>query len=262
MSLLSFQSALAYVIRSYDAHNTKSLDELTRLYDMTPEEVLTLENLINQQRLKAYSEELFLARWTIIREALEFLDPLVKLRDLCELFERDFEKKNITVVCEELAFRFVEYLVQDPVGSKFIRTDTKPFLPDLLKYIQAVFAFRHNVLPKMSPRKHSLLTEQCFVIVKLEYDVREFFAELMELEDFSALNLKEPPCGDIILLFTSSDEVTEFRSFEIDQELTDFLEGQLRGELPVVIPSCYDDLVDVGLCQQRGIKRPCCNKTH
>lgn len=266
MSLLGLQSAIAYVIRSSDGQNIKSLDELTRTYEMTPQEAITLGHLINQQRLKAYGEELFLSRWTIIREALEFLGPFVDLRAMSDLWEREFEPKSAKIVYEELVLKFVEFLVFDPVGAKFISTKTPAFLPSLMKYVRTIFTFRHNILPQHKLAEHSLLTDRYFAIISLEYDVRAFFAELMELKSYVDLKIEPPPKRDVTLLFVASDEVTEFRSFEIDNDLKNFLLAQLKGEQLSNRPSCYNDLVELGLCKLNGvingIKRACCHLDH
>lgn len=262
MSLVSFQSALAYVIRSFDAGKEKNIDELARMYELSGDEKCTLDNLIHQQRLKAYSEELFLARWTIIREALAFLQPLIDFKAMTEFWEQDFELKSTNIIQEDLALRFVEYLATDPRGMQFISSNPHVFMPSLVRYLYAVFTFRHNYLPKIKPPAHSHLSGRYFEVVDLEYDVREYFAELVELDDYSNLNLKDPTKRSLKVLFIASDEVTEFRSFEIDEELANFLAAQLKGETDTPMVPCYDDLVDIGLCKPRGTKRPCCSKIH
>jgi len=259
MSLQSFQSALAYVIRSFDSENTKDLSTLARRYELSSDEKFTLDNLINQQRLKAYSEELFLARWTIIRDALKFLEPIVDLEAMSRLWEQEFEPKSATICHEELALRFVEYLAFDKTGTRFISAGTPPYLASIMRYLHAVFTFRHNYLPKHSILPDSALTDRYFSVIKLDYDVREFFAQLVELDDSNNKQLDPPEKRDLTLLFVASEEVTEFRSFEIDHELSSFLEAQLKGEKDqnASVP-CYEDLVDLGLCKPRGIKRSCC----
>jgi hypothetical protein len=261
MSLQGFQSALASVIRAYDAHETNNINELALSYELTHDEKLTLENLINQQRLKAYSEELFLSRWTIIRDALEFLSPFVDLKAMSDFWEKNFEPKSKAVVYEDLALKFVEYLAYDPVGLKFITTNTPAFMASLMRYVHAVFTFRHNVLPIMTLSPHSLLTGRYFAVLTLDHDVREFFADLMEVENFKDVNLQDPPALKTTLLFIADDEITEFRSFEIDDELHTFLLKQLNGEITGT-PACYQDLVDAGLCKPMGKKRACCDQHH
>src|SRR5258708_415232 len=113
MSLQSFQSALALVIRNFDAQNTKNIDDLARTYELSSDEKCSLENVIHQQRLKAYSEELFLARWTIIREGLEYLQPYVDFAAMNQLWEHDFEGKSAHIIHEDLILRFVQYLSLD-----------------------------------------------------------------------------------------------------------------------------------------------------
>lgn len=261
MSLQSFQSALALVIRNFDAQNTKDIDDLARVYELSSDEKMVLENVIRQQRLIAYSEELFLARWTIISEALEYLQPYVDFAALRQLWEHDFERKSAHIVHEDLVLRFVQYLSLDEKGSKFISAGTPAFLPCLVRYLYAVFTFRHNYLPRHDLSPHSLLTDRYFEVIKLNYDVREFFAELVELEEFTKVQLEDPPKGEITLLFIASDQVTEFRSFEIDQELANFFAAELS-QKPSVAPPCYEELVDMGLCKPRGVRRPCCSKIH
>lgn len=254
MSLQSFQSALAYVLRSFNAEHKKNLDDLLLMYELTSEEKFTLQDLINQQQLRSYSEELFLARWTIIREGLEFLHPLVDMKALSDLWEKQFDPKSNAVVQEDLVLKFLEYLVNDPIGSRFINTGTQAFLPSLIRYLHAVFTFKHNRLPTHVLAADTTLTERFFMIINLEYDVREFFAELIELKDFRNFSLKSPPKNDISLLFVASDTATEFRSFEVDQQLVDFLTAELKGEKrPTIFPSCYGDLVDLGLCKPIGL---------
>lgn len=266
MSLQSFQSALAYVIRSFDAENKRDLNDLSRLFDLSCDEKFTLDNIINQQRLKAYSEELFLARWTIIREALDFLKPLIDMKAMSDLWEINFEPKSAHIIHEDLVLKFVEYLISDKKGITFISTNTPAYLPSLMRYIHTVFTFNHNYLPKHTISPHSVLTDRYFKIIKLEYDVREFFSHLVEFEDLANMQLKAPPKNNITLLFVADDEVTEFRSFEIDHELESFLNNQLECKTSENSSiACYEDLVDLGLCKPlkpRAIKRSCCSKIH
>lgn len=262
MSLQSFQSALAYVLRSFDAEHTKNLSDLSPMFELSGDEKFTLDNIINQQRLKAYSEELFLARWTIIREALDFLKPLIDMKAMSDLWEKDFEPKSAHIIHEDLALRFAEYLVHDKKGIEFVSTNTPAYLPDLMLYIYTVFTFNHNYLPKHTVSLHSSLTDRYFKIIKLEYDVRAFFSELVELEDMSPNQLQPPPKNNLTLLFVADDEVTEFRSFEIDHELESYLENQLKGKDAESTIACYEDLVDLGLCKGRITKRSCCDKVH
>lgn len=265
MNLHSFQSALAYAIRSFDGSETKNVDDLARIYDLSCDDKATLEQLITQQRLKAYSEELFSSRWTIIREALMFLQSLVDLRAMSDLWEQDFEKKSTRVIQEELALRFVDYLVNDPKGLDFISNNTPPYFPDLMRYVRAIFTFKHNKLPHHDVKTKSALTDRYFEILQLHYDPREFLAELVELDDSTEITIPPPEKRDVKLLFVESDVVTEFRSFEIDDEVEQFLRNELRGNMEHnPRPSCFEDLVEIGLCKPLDGKprRACCDKQH
>lgn len=255
MSLQSFQSALAYVLRSFDVEQRKSLDELSGMYDLSSDEKNTLGHLINQYQLKSYSEELFLARWTIIREGLAFLDPFIDMKAMSLLWEKNFDPKSNAIVQEDLILKFLEFLVFDPIGANFISKDAPAFLPSLVRYVHAVFTFKHNYLPEYGLPPDSALTKRYFMVIDLHFDVREFFAELLELKNFSNLALTPPPHGDLSLLFVASDKATEFRSFEIDKELANFLAAELQGKQgPRALPPCYGDLVELGLCQPLGLR--------
>lgn len=261
MSLQSFQSALAYVLRGYDPHQNKSIDELTRIYDLSAEERSSLDHVINQQQLKAYSEELFLARWTIIREAISFLQPFLDFKELTKLWEHDFEKKSQRVTHDDLALRFTDYLANDPVGQAFVNDATQPFVPSLVKYVNMIFTFKHNHVPKTVVPPHSSLTERPFAILNLDYDVRAYFADLMEVEDVAKITEPPPKKKPVTLLFVAEDEVCEFRSFEIDNVVANFLTNELQAdhEHKNPRPPCYDDLVAIGICKGRAVKRACCD---
>lgn len=255
MSLQSFQSALAYVLRSFDAEQRKNLDELSLMYDLSSDEKITLGHLLNQYQLKSYSEELFLARWTIIREGLEFLSPFIDMKAMSDLWEKHFDPQSNAIVQEDLVLKFLEFLVFDPRGLSFLSTNTPAFLPSLVHYLLAVFTFKHNSLPEHSLPSDSVLTKRYFMIIDLDYDVREFFAELLELNELSTMSFKAPPEGALCLLFVAADKATEFRSFEIDEELASFLKAELKVEKgPRVFPPCYGDLVELGLCKPLGLR--------
>ncbi len=263
MSLHSFQSALAYVLRAFDGDNVKNIDDLAQKYALSSDEKFTLGNIIHQQSLKSYSEELHLARWTVIREGLEFLQPYIDFRSMYDLWEKNFDLKNTNIVQEDLALKFLEFLVFDPVGSAFISENKYLFMPDLMRYICSVFTFRSSRLPKLVLSPQSSLTGRYFAVLNLSYDVREFFAELADAENLEEPSLPPPPQRDITLLFVASDEVLEFRSFEIDQEVTNFLANELTGNsLKLERPACYDDLVELGIFKAEGVKRSCCSKIH
>ena len=263
MSLQNFQSALAYVLRSFDVENIKDSKQLSTVFELSTDEKITLDNIINQQRLKAYSEELFLARWTIIREALDFLGPLINMKAMSDLWEKEFEPQSKHVIHEDLVLKFTEYLITEPSGIEFISNNTPAYMPSLMRYIHTVFTFNHNYLPELKISPCSVLTQRYFKIIKLEYDVREFFSELVEIDDFAHIKLKLPIKKSVKLLFVASDEVTEFRSFEIDDELESFLNNQLKSTNPEKsLISCYDDLADIGLCKPRASKSSCCSKVH
>lgn len=258
MSLQSFQSALAYVIRAYEGP-TSDFEKVITNYALTEKETFLLKNVMEQQRLKAYSEELFRSRFIIISEALEFLQSFLDFEEMRTLWATDFEPKSTNVFHEDLVLKFTEYLAHDPKGASFVASSPKQFLPSLINYIYCIFLFKHNILPKLSLPSHSLLTGRYFRIIELDYDVREFFAELMELEEVKKTALKEPEKKKITILFVADDEVTEFRSFEIDKELKAFLEQQLtEGTSLKHYPSFYQDLVELGLCKSTNEKRSCC----
>lgn len=260
MSLHGFQSALAYVIRSFELKEPPSVNDLAFTYELTADERTSLDNVINQQRLKAYSEELFLARWTIIREALLFLRPFMDFLALTKLWEEDFELKSKAIVSEDLALRFTDYLVHDEKGRAFIDENTQPFVKSLVHYTNMIFTFKHNYLPQREYAPHSCLTDRYFAIIKLDYDVREFFAELVELENPFDTELSPPQKSPITLLFVATDHVCEFRSFEIDHKLEQFLTDEINGvETSHVHPSFYKDLVELGICKGNTKKRACCS---
>lgn len=262
MSLHDLQSAIAYVIRSFDHENIKNIDELCERFAITSDEKVILENLIHQQRLRAYSEELFLARWTIISESLIFLRPYIDFSLLRELWEKSFEPQSTEVIHENLALRFVQYLVLDPAGANFISNNAPPYGPALMRYIYAVFTFRHNVLPKLTITEESSLTGRYFEVIDLNYDVREFFADLVvNRNNEDSTRVTPPPERDITMLFIALDEITEFRSFEIDQELATYLKNQLTGKSSPP-PPCYDDLVELGLLKPKNMRHSCCNHIH
>lgn len=263
MSLQGFQSALAYVIRNYDPRATKSIDELAHLYQLSPEEIFSLDNVINQQRLQAYREELFLSRWTIIRDALEFLQPLIDFKELTQLWEEDFEPRSSEIVHEDLALRFTDYMVTSPKAMEFIRTTCEPFVPSLMRYVNMVFTFKHNILPKHNLSEHSCLTDRSFAIVNLDYDVREYFADLIESTPDDDVEISQPVLQPLTLLFVATDEVCDFRSFEIDERVAQFLRNEIglhhrHGHCP----DFYRDLVELGICKgqtSKTIQRSCCS---
>lgn len=263
MTLIGLQSALAYVIRFNNEATRKNLDEIVALYDLSLDEKETLAHVAAQQRVKAYSEEMYIARYRITLDALGFLTDLVDNNKLRQLWEEEFDPKHLDVVYEDLVIEFTNFLLTDERGLALITTNTPAYSLDVVKYMHAVFTFSHNHLPK-SPRQReqSHLSDRAFTILDLDHDVRAYCTTMLDrmphvhdnahaAEHCGEHELPPPPSRKkISLLFIASDVKTEFRSFEIDQELKSFLQGECDEALERKnLPPCFGDLVSLGLCK-------------
>jgi hypothetical protein len=267
MSLQKFQSALAYVIRFYDVNKRESLDQIFVKYELTNEEKHTLTKLAQQQQLKSYSEEMHMARWRIISDAIGLVNSFVDSNKLKYLWEHDFEPKHLFVTYEDISLKFIEYLATDTYAFKTVTRDAPDFVADIIKYLHCVFSISHNYLPKLIKTSDTILTDKYFSILDLKYDVRDMYIDFLERKDSihpkDSLDIKldTPPKRNLTLLFITQDVVTEFRSFEICKEVKSFLLSQLRGEKYLKkLPSFYDDLVRLKICQDIKSKEPSSSK--
>lgn len=257
MSLLNFQSALAFVIRSHDLVNGPKLQEICQQYDLSDDEKSAIMHIWQQKFLKAYSEEMYIARLRIVTEPLEFLDLYIDKQALRSFFDHDFEPKNHNVAYENLVDKFLEQLLSTPSGQKLLTIDAPPFLLNIIQYLHCVYGFMHGHMPKtMSVQATSLLTGRYFRILDLNYDVRNMCATFLSLhhtvdvtKKLSREDIEDPVKQDLTVLFVAGEENADFRTFEINQEIKTFLLSQLLGnQTAQSLPSCYGDLIELGLC--------------
>jgi alpha-ketoglutarate-dependent taurine dioxygenase len=273
MSLLQFQSALAYIIRLPDQNQRLNFADIVSKYDLAPNEAQSLEKLAGHRLVKAYGEDMLEARWRIIHRVVACLYPLVSPELLKKLWRDDFEPKYYKTSFLDINTAFFEYLIEDPFAREQVLAHAPSCLPNVILYLYAVYYFSKGELPQQPvlPSK-SHLEHGHFKILELDYDVRELCDALFATRDPRKTNdiitvedapetltapegtiLPVPEKRPLNLLFIATDVPTEFRSFEIDDSLKVFLQDQLASTQSCTLPECYEDLVDLGLCKPLGL---------
>jgi hypothetical protein len=258
MSLQSFQSALAYVIRSHDLVKEHNLQDICQQYELNSDEKHALVYIWQQKFLKAYSEEMYIARLRIITESVEFLYLYIDKHALRSFFDDDFEPINHEILYEHLVEKFMEQLLSTDAGQKLLTVGAPPFLVNVIQYLHCVFSFMHGRMPKsVTVPVNSLLTGRYFKILDLNYDVRYMCSTFLGLhhkrdvtEKLSREIIGDPPKQDLTIMFVDGEKNSDFRTFEINQELKTFLLEQVSSnQADKYLPSCYGDLVEMGLCR-------------
>jgi hypothetical protein len=274
MSLNQFQSALAYLIRIPEPGQRMDIEQIFLKYELSSEEQTLLRHLANHRLVKAYGDDMLDARWRIINRVVDCLYPLVSNELLKQLCREDFEPKFFGTSFLDINTKFLEYLIEDSYARARVLDGAPPYLLDTMRYAYTVYYFSKGALPE--PPKipaQSLLRHSYFRILELDYDIRELCDELFNARDPKKTNdvitVEETPTEEIfissqdslpvpekcplILLFIADETPTEFRSFEIDNELRNFLNCELEApQSRSSLPPCYGDLVELGLCQNQG----------
>jgi len=252
MALQHFQSALAHLIR----RPPESPDEMAFLfseYELSQQEKKALEYFANDRLVKDFSIEMREKRWSAISRAINCLRPFIQQRKLKELLQEDFEAKHRQTPFVDISIAFLKYLAKDADAKKKVAKLTPEFFCDLTLYLYTVSYFSQT----------SAIAQSEWKIIELNYDVRELAEEIIEPVDWKyadylaqddnisdellidvaidSLPVKRP----LTVLFVADEIPTEFRSFEIDTEVKNFL---LEPEQHI-LPPCYGDLVELGLCE-------------
>lgn len=260
MTLQHFQIALANLIRNPPLFLAG--------YELSADEVLALEHFARDRLVKDFSAEMRDKRWSAICRVTSCLHPFIAPRQLKELCREDFEAKHAQTHFADIALAFLDYLAHDEHAKSALRELVPNYFADLVEYLYTVSYFSLNVSEKHgAPAPGSLLSHTCLSILELEYDVRELAEEIIEPRDLKRteyLAQEDDTSGEellqrhvnaevekrpLTLLFVAEQTPTEFRSFEIDADLKNFLIHQLRDPtVPTPLPGCYADLVELGLC--------------
>lgn len=268
MTLQHFQSALAHVIRR-PPESLEVLQELFLDYDLSVSERSVIEQLAGDRLVKDFSDEMRDKRWSAIRRVTSCLRPFIAEKQLKELCREDFEQKHAQTPFADISISFLEYLATDVYAKAALAPLTPDFFLNLVQYLFTVSYFsRGTMAERLVTPVGSLLTHTRFKICELDYDVRELAEEIIEPNDLRQVDyiaqeedvLEEhlleltteslPEKRSLTLLFVADQTFAEFRSFEIDVELRDFLTSQLS-DPPVKkrMPSCYAQLALLGLCR-------------
>ncbi len=234
MSLLSFQTAFAALIRNPSHNRQRSLSEFLAPYDLSVQERQHLSVLAKHRELNKYGREQALQRWEQIRENIGYLFLLVEPRHLRRLWFKEFEPRNLTTEVDNagtLTFSraFLEFLLVDPTAKKALRALHAPrCLGDLLKVEIACIELMAPVCQEQILRKHSLLTNKAWRILELEYDVSVW----LELVDRLSVESKKFDTPRIkkrhnYIALVRRDTYTPPSVYEIDSALYDFLNGEI-----------------------------------
>ncbi len=251
MSLLQFQAGLAELIRLPEKNRGTEITTFLERFQLTEREKVWLMGLAADSKVAKYGRSMAGVRWETPELQLRLAQKLIPKSALEHLYQDIFEPQAIKVHLHELTDTFLKCLIEDPNARKILKEAAPASIFDVLSFerIQLKY-FRGDITIEKAPvPSASLLRHAAFRILKLKSDVPQFILLLSE-ESTPEDHKEGPEPRELTVLFIPDETEPGARYFEIDEEVSEFLETLERDPVAEVrLPSTYLDLVELGICK-------------
>jgi hypothetical protein len=259
MSAEQLQSGLLQLVRYPESFRLENGSAFISSFDLTKKEQNQLRLLAESQFVSNFGKE---RRWKRFRTYILHVFPLtvksIGIEKAKRIFNYQFDLNYPVLELSKITHTFYSFFMAQ---EGRLRSEFKypAFVADILRYEFAEYTF-HWSLSESLPNIHkdSVLNPNIpFVMLDFQYDIGAFVEQTKGLDEVALSTLAPEKISNIILFIKIfSAELSEDYSlsqFNIDEELQLFLKQQLKHppEKATAYPSCYSDLVEIGLCKPK-----------
>lgn len=252
MSLSAMQSAAAKLIREPERYQGERLDEFLRRFKFSPREELQLRKAAVDRFVTKYAYSMRGVRWETIAKQIKLSKSYISAEKLLFIFTEFFEPKTVNAHMWDLPRFYFDFVLTDKDARRTLGESAPPFIFDMMKFERAQWRVWSKVRERRAIPDRSDLLCVAFEFVDLEYDILDLINRLTG--DESLGKAPEPVARKVKILLLPQNTTKDCRYFEVNEDLQQFLERQLVGGESQAdpLPHYYDDLVNIGLCKNRG----------
>lgn len=258
MSTSQLQAALVSLIRYPELNRGEAMESFLSQYDLNEKEQWQVRSLATSYYVAKFGRDQRATRFDLsVRGTLPLTGSIVSYRTMArDIYGIRFEPSHENLSVAEMAKAFARFFIEnaDGIAKEF---GCPEYLGDLAKYEFAEYSIKGPDAVKdwKLPQGSLLRADVPLDIVTFRYDMVDIVERLRKLEESSRKTFTAE-AKDTIVLFAripraDGSGAYTASQFEIDSSLRDFLLSQMTGSSAKAVerPSCYTDLVSLGLCQ-------------